>query len=57
MGGASDGVKSVGGDSVRSSGEAVRSVGTEGASKPKKAKGFRKGKSDKKNRDSSTNVR
>ncbi len=58
VGAVSDSARSMGGDSVRSvSGEAMRGVGNEGvATKPKKAKGFRKGKSEKKNKDSTISV-
>ncbi len=56
MGAVSDTARSMGGDSVRSvSGEAVKGVGSDGVTtKHKKAKGFRKGKSEKKNKDSSS---
>ena len=46
-----------GGDSMRSSGsEGVKGGTSETSTKHKKGKGFRKGKSDKKSRDSSSNV-
>ena len=46
-----------GGDSVRSLGsEGVKGGTSETSTKHKKGKGFRKGKSDKKSRDSSSNV-
>ncbi|XP_064389026.1 oxysterol-binding protein-related protein 3-like isoform X2 [Halichondria panicea] len=58
VGAVNDSARSMGGDSVRSmSGEAMRGVGNEGvATKPKKAKGFRKGKSEKKNKDSTISL-
>ncbi len=58
IGTVSDTARSMGGDSVRSmSGEAVKGVSSDGVTtKHKKAKGFRKGKSEKKNKDSSTSV-
>lgn len=57
MSGVSEAGKSVSGDSTRSaSGEAVRGVAVEGTTKHKKAKGFRKGKSEKKNKESTISV-